>query len=82
MTWRLFFPDTVYIIFRQINVRISREMAGVLNLVRNACHCHLSIGVEILSCKDWAIVVGSVAQWLERQSMTGELFLACAMTCS
>ena len=27
-------------------------------------------------------LVGGVAQWLERQSMTGEVFLARAMTCS
>jgi len=26
--------------------------------------------------------VGGVAQWLERRYMTGELSLACAMTCS
>jgi len=26
-------------------------------------------------------VIGGVAQWLERRSMTGELSLACAMTC-
>jgi len=27
-------------------------------------------------------IVGGVAQWLERWSMSGELSLACALTCS
>ena len=31
---------------------------------------------------DSLLTSGGVAQWLERQSITGELSLACAMTCS
>jgi len=35
------------------------------------------------SCQNRTLaLMGGVAQWLERRSMTGELSLVCTMTCS
>jgi len=68
--------------------RVGRKYSLLIDVdetkvMANDCiSCHIRIHNEQLEQVDTFPYLYGLAQWLERRSMTGELSLACAMTCS